>query len=141
MGVGFDARGFGGGAGVEGDGDGNDDGERVPLVGGEGGSIGNPACTTVPISSERPRDSARVVRKLGDEKVLEAARQRGLNRLGQVGGEGRRADGGWDWNALRRGIRDERGDMAFYDASFVEDPWRELRGGAAARSGFGLEEG
>lgn len=46
---------------------------------------------------------------------------------------GKRADGEWDWQALRRGVRDERGDMAFYEASFVEDPWRGLRGDGAAR--------
>lgn len=38
---------------------------------------------------------------------------------------GKRDDGTWDWQALRRGVRvNERGDMAFYDGSFVEDPWR-----------------
>lgn len=39
---------------------------------------------------------------------------------------GRKTDGQWDWQALRRGVRDARGDMAFYDASFVEDPWKHL---------------
>lgn len=39
---------------------------------------------------------------------------------------GQRTDGQWDWQALRRGVRDARGDMAFYDASFVEDPWKHL---------------
>ncbi len=39
---------------------------------------------------------------------------------------GRKADGQWDWQALRRGVRDARGDIAFYDASFVEDPWKHL---------------
>lgn len=34
---------------------------------------------------------------------------------------------GHTWNEWRKGVRDERGDMAFYDASFVEDPWRGLR--------------
>ena len=28
--------------------------------------------------------------------------------------------------ALRRGVRNERGDVAYYDESFVEDPWKEL---------------
>lgn len=31
-----------------------------------------------------------------------------------------------DFRSLRKGIRDERGDMAYYDGSFVEDPWRGL---------------
>ena len=43
--------------------------------------------------------------------------------------------GDWDWQALRRGFRDARGDMAFYDASFVEDPWRHLRSGEEGRTG------
>ncbi|MCJ1235204.1 hypothetical protein MMC14_003171 [Varicellaria rhodocarpa] len=33
---------------------------------------------------------------------------------------------GPDWWALRKGVRDERGDVAYYDRSFVEDPWEEL---------------
>ena len=33
----------------------------------------------------------------------------------------------YDWHALRKGVRDERGDVAYYDASFVEDPWKNLR--------------
>ena len=54
---------------------------------------------------------------------------------GQVGAgeemkrQGRRGDGEWDWQALRKGVRDERGDVAFYEGSFVEDPWRGLEGG------------
>lgn len=31
-----------------------------------------------------------------------------------------------DFKSLRKGIRDEHGDMAYYDGSFVEDPWRDL---------------
>lgn len=34
--------------------------------------------------------------------------------------------GQYDWAALRRGVRNERGDVAYYDASFVEDPWKDL---------------
>ena len=33
----------------------------------------------------------------------------------------------YDWHALRKGVRDERGDVAYYDTSFVEDPWKKLR--------------
>lgn len=36
---------------------------------------------------------------------------------------------GWqnhDFKSLRKGTRDEQGDMAYYDGSFVEDPWRGL---------------
>ena len=35
--------------------------------------------------------------------------------------------GDWVWHALRRGVRNEHGDIAYFDASFVEDPWKELR--------------
>ena len=31
-----------------------------------------------------------------------------------------------DWHALRKGMRDGRGDIAYYDSSFVEDPWKDL---------------
>ncbi len=60
---------------------------------------------------------------------------------GQVGGggggedemrrQGKRGDGTWDWQALRKGVVvNERGDVAFYDGSFVEDPWRGLGAGS-----------
>lgn len=32
-----------------------------------------------------------------------------------------------DFAALRRGVRNHNGDVAYYDASFVEDPWKGLR--------------
>ena len=32
-----------------------------------------------------------------------------------------------DWAALKRGVQDARGDVAYYDKSFIEDPWQELR--------------
>ncbi|KAL9100704.1 MAG: hypothetical protein Q9163_003949 [Psora crenata] len=41
--------------------------------------------------------------------------------------EGKLPNGKWDWHALRQGIRNKRGDMVFYDASFVEDPWAALK--------------
>ena len=31
-----------------------------------------------------------------------------------------------DWHALRKGVRDRRGDIAYYQPSFVEDPWKDL---------------
>lgn len=34
--------------------------------------------------------------------------------------------GFYNWQSLKMGIRNERGDVAYYDASFVEDPWRHL---------------
>ncbi|MCJ1470530.1 hypothetical protein MMC07_009176 [Pseudocyphellaria aurata] len=33
-----------------------------------------------------------------------------------------------NFRSLRHGLRDENGDMAYYDESFVEDPWRALLG-------------
>lgn len=35
--------------------------------------------------------------------------------------------GGYTLAALRRGVLDQNGDMAYYDTSFVEDPWKGLR--------------
>lgn len=32
----------------------------------------------------------------------------------------------YDFKSLRKGTRDEWGDMAYYDSSFVEDPWKGL---------------
>ena len=40
-----------------------------------------------------------------------------------------REEATYDWKALRKGIRDEDGDVAFYDGSFIEDPWAGLLGG------------
>ena len=40
---------------------------------------------------------------------------------------GKRADGEWDWYALRRGVKEKNGDVAYYDSSFVEDPWAHLK--------------
>ncbi|MCJ1284601.1 hypothetical protein MMC26_003935 [Xylographa opegraphella] len=37
-------------------------------------------------------------------------------------------EGYYDWNALRKGVRNEKGDLVYYDASFVEDPWKDLVG-------------
>ena len=48
---------------------------------------------------------------------------------------GRMANGQWDWGALNKGIRVERGDIAYYRQSFVEDPWRKLRGGDTVKEG------
>lgn len=71
-----------------------------------------------------------------DEGRVEGGRRDdGMWRVGGDAGEGmrrqgRRGDGEWDWQALRKGVVvDERGDVAFYDGSFVEDPWRGLGGG------------
>lgn len=95
-----------------------------------------------PVNGEEGQELSTISRNLEGRFVQEGAWDRGLKgleQMGRGGGEGRRADGEWDWGALRRGVRDERGDMAFYDASFVEDPWRDLlvgRGGeSTARPG------
>ena len=40
---------------------------------------------------------------------------------------GRLQNGDWDWYALKRGVKNQQGDIAFYDASFIEDPWAHLR--------------
>lgn len=59
---------------------------------------------------------------------------RGSEEYGSTGPRGGTQDGfeGYTWHEWRKGVRDSRGDMAFYDASFVEDPWRgfnKTRGG------------
>ena len=38
-------------------------------------------------------------------------------------------NGDWNFAALRHGVPDENGDMAYYMKSFVEDPWRDLVAG------------
>ncbi|MCJ1481380.1 hypothetical protein MMC06_001537 [Schaereria dolodes] len=40
----------------------------------------------------------------------------------------------YDWVALKRGIRNAKGDTAYYDRSFVEDPWRDLPAGMGVDS-------
>ena len=40
---------------------------------------------------------------------------------------GKMPNGDWNWYALRKGVRDENGDMAYFDKSFVEDPWARLK--------------
>lgn len=37
------------------------------------------------------------------------------------------SESGYNFAALRHGVRNQNGDMAYYDHSFVEDPWKELR--------------
>lgn len=59
---------------------------------------------------------------------------RGSEEHGITGPRGGIEDGfeGHTWHEWRKGVRDSRGDMAFYDASFVEDSWRgfnKTRGG------------
>ncbi|KAI4173541.1 MAG: hypothetical protein LQ343_002879 [Gyalolechia ehrenbergii] len=59
----------------------------------------------------------------------------GMEGSGARGMEGRAVLGrvlrgagfqGHSWKEWREGVKDERGDVAFFDASFVEDPWRGL---------------
>ena len=40
---------------------------------------------------------------------------------------GTESDSGYNFAALRRGVRNQNGDVAYYLHSFVEDPWKELR--------------
>ncbi|CAD6571423.1 MAG: hypothetical protein ASARMPRED_004502 [Alectoria sarmentosa] len=69
-----------------------------------------------------------------NEGFAEGGRHDGRNWRGQGGGggageemrrQGKRGNGEWDWQALRKGVLNGRGDVAFYDGSFVEDPWRD----------------
>ncbi len=134
VGVGLGEKELGIAGGEGGYGESNHDGKNMPLMGEGGYSIHRPACNIIPPLDEDQQNPASLVQNPEEVRLLEEARERGLRRLEQMG-QDRRADGEWDWGALRRGVRDERGDMAFYDASFVEDPWRGLRGEAAIRFG------
>ncbi len=89
------------------------------------------ASPNVPISSEGPPESQTSLQTHNslmdttdtDEAITSLEHD---SKAGAFQEAGRRQDGTWDWQALRKGFRDERGDMAFYDGSFVEDPWRGL---------------
>ncbi len=59
---------------------------------------------------------------------LDGGQMGGGGAEGDMRRQGKRGGGEWDWQALRRGVLDERGDVAYYDLSFVEDPWRGLGG-------------
>ncbi|KAI4234826.1 MAG: hypothetical protein LQ349_003545 [Xanthoria aureola] len=67
----------------------------------------------------------------------------GSEEYRSTGPRGGTQDGfeGYTWHEWRKGVRGERGDMAFYDASFVEDPWRGFnktrRGGGGGGEGEG----
>lgn len=37
------------------------------------------------------------------------------------------SDSSYNFAPLRHGVRDQNGDVAYYDHSFVEDPWKDLR--------------
>ncbi|KAI4164535.1 MAG: hypothetical protein LQ342_001848 [Letrouitia transgressa] len=50
----------------------------------------------------------------------------GMEKGGKGEGEGG-GYGGYTWSQWRTGVRVENGDVAFYDESFVEDPWEGLR--------------
>ncbi|KAL9040169.1 MAG: hypothetical protein Q9214_004592, partial [Letrouitia sp. 1 TL-2023] len=50
----------------------------------------------------------------------------GIEKEGEREGEGV-GYGGYTWSQWKTGVRVENGDVAFYDESFVEDPWEGLR--------------
>ncbi|KAG8528333.1 uncharacterized protein KY384_007251 [Bacidia gigantensis] len=49
------------------------------------------------------------------------------HQYGRSSKYGRFEDGELDLPALRRGVKMENGDIAYYDPSFIEDPWARLR--------------
>jgi hypothetical protein len=55
-------------------------------------------------------------------KALRSPRGPQAQSQGPAGG----ADAQDDWAALRRGVRNARGDMVYFDWSFLEDPWAGL---------------
>lgn len=62
------------------------------------------------ISQSTPRESTRP-ELIGNERGSSAREQQQSQH---------------DWHALRKGVRDSRGDIAYYHPSFVEDPWKDL---------------
>ena len=93
-----------------------------------------------PLAAEARDETARMLLETGHlpqwlDWGEEEEEEKGPGGGGVAAGEqgGKRGDGGWDWRALRMGVVVDdggggRGDVAFYDGSFVEDPWRGLRG-------------
>lgn len=111
------------------------------FVEGSGMSTAGTETSRNPPYDEKEHQQYTLVSTSEEEGLLEEARQRGLRKLHQMGQEqsasyraeaGKRVNDEWDWQALRRGVRDERGDLAFYDGSFVEDPWKHLPRGEVA---------
>ena len=84
--------------------------------------------TTLP-SLTRLHGGSPQVAQTGQEVVEGAAEKLGGGTVeGKSAGRpaGMKPDGQYDWHALRRGIRDENGDVAYFDWRFVEDPWRGM---------------
>ena len=78
-------------------------------------------------------EAERVVKAITEEKIdggVKDTANRGQLSTGKTDNQAGLPAGGWqnqyDWHALRKGIKDESGDVAYYDASFVEDPWKHL---------------
>ncbi|KAL8914821.1 MAG: hypothetical protein Q9171_000657 [Xanthocarpia ochracea] len=84
------------------------------------------------MQNENTKANSTISTKADEIPQLQDQKTTGPNAATKEGFEGH------TWSEWKRGIRNERGDMAFYDASFVEDPWRNLRaktGGGGRRGG------
>ena len=74
----------------------------------------------------KPPETTGVVPQNHSQVLLHQYQSIASNNQASRSSSGKLPNGEWDWQALRKGVRDERGDMAYYDASFVEDPWAAL---------------
>ncbi|KAL8696963.1 MAG: hypothetical protein Q9201_007390 [Fulgogasparrea decipioides] len=82
--------------------------------------------TTSTEGGERGLDDA----EAGMEDIPGASLPSRQQRGGPEARSGDRSQSGFEnhtWAEWKSGVRDEKGDLAFFDWSFVEDPWEGLR--------------
>lgn len=104
-----------------------------------------------PAAELSPNDDGGAGLQHGNQSSVQQLRQEPNSRY-VLGSEGR--GGGedkvgvasgelYDWRALRKGVVDRRGDVTYYDESFVENPWRDLLVGVGKRGadGRGTDDG
>ena len=100
----------------------------------------------LPAAEQAPTEDGGAGRRHSDQLVVQQQRQEPHARRWtgeEAGGGGRDGaglapGGGYDWRALRKGVVNRKGDVAYYDESFVENPWTELLV-AVERKGAGGE--
>ncbi|KAL8924965.1 MAG: hypothetical protein Q9172_002447 [Xanthocarpia lactea] len=104
--------------------------ETIPDPNGEEEKNSEPAAHTI-TQNENTKANPTTSMKANETPQSKAQKTTGPNAATKEGFEGH------TWAEWKRGIRNERGDMAFYDASFVEDPWRNLRAKTGGGGGGG----
>ncbi|KAF2770372.1 hypothetical protein EJ03DRAFT_66664 [Teratosphaeria nubilosa] len=82
------------------------------------GQVHAKGANNLPLGERKQKSSAAIV----DAEHLPPPRQ-------ELDGSfsGRDADGNYSLEALRRGIRNEHGDMVYFLPSFIADPWQDLK--------------